>query len=152
MHWTFSKGSLNLRKQKLILLFVALYLLKLVNPEKSQKHAADAACLTAWGRQIPESSVSTLTRDQLPFPSLWWSGGRKASRLQTAAVMGYPWLESGEQQQFCQHSTLLQARTGDIAVLVGPPPTNDSAERNTTLILEHMKGYHFIALWWPPEG
>lgn len=68
MHQTFSKGSLNLRKQKLILFFTALYLLELISPNQSQEYAVDAACLTPWGRQLlprdphsnPDSPLSTL--------------------------------------------------------------------------------------------
>lgn len=118
MHWTFRKGSLSLCKQKPMLFFMALYLLKLISHGKSQNSSV-CRCLPAqcyWEGSSPwQDPCSHSAEGSLPFLRLTsvlihiQAGERKLSRLQTAAIMGYPFLEAGENQQFCQDSSLLLA-------------------------------------------
>lgn len=143
MHWTFSKDSLNLRKQKCILFLWPYIFWNSSALGSLKKHTADAAYVMPQGRQPPETPVPTLPKDLFPFHTspLWWShikaGGRKASRLQAAAIMGYPLLESREQQQpvtTALSSRLAWGHSSPRPTLGLPPPTSDSTERKAPLV------------------
>lgn len=130
MHQTFSKGSLNLCKQKLILFFMALYLLKLISPDKSQEYASDEACLTPWGRQLlPRDPHSHPDKGSVPFPHF------------TSVVIPHPsWRPKGKQttSSSCKWviSPLNQASTAAQRHPLGrSPPTSDSAERKAAFMV-----------------
>lgn len=120
MHWTFSKDSLNLRKQKPILFSwpCISWNSSTMRSLKTSVHA-DVCPHSTIGKAAPPAKIPTptLLKDHFPFSTSPVSiprtaGGRTTSRLQTAATLGYPSPESRGNQQLCQHSTLLLASMG----------------------------------------
>lgn len=144
MHWTFSKDSGNLRKQKPM----AFYLLKLIGHEKSQNHSVFDACPhNATGKAAPavKTPGPTLLKDHFPFyPSpMCWSTyklerERQADyRQQLQRVI--PSLNQGINQQLCQHSTLPEASMGATVAKTGlrlPAPTSDCRKENNTHLFQ----------------
>lgn len=137
---------------------MALYLLKPISPQQSQKHAADAACVTPWGRQPPKIPVPTLLKDQFPFPTSppSWSHVQARDKKQTTSSS-------------CNGLSLLPSGRGAGAFLSaqGSPPGwhEGTADRGPRLdyllslvtllegrqpwspsVSEHKKGYRCTAL------
>lgn len=137
MHWTFSKHSGNLCKQKPM-----LFSWSCISWNSSAMRSLKTtvylmlAPIMLLGRQLllsrPLVPLCWRITSLSPFTYVLihiQAGERKTSRLQTAAIMGYPFLEAGDSQ----HRTLLLASMGATVTETGlrlPAPTSDCWKEN----------------------